>query len=106
MEQTNKQTVDTAKAKTVTNKKANQDWANRWREYQDKVRQNGATLTTAQGSKWTVNQHYIYKGLLKAESTVVTLLRTEQIGLGDYLCTRKVPGYKSPLCECGWPRQM
>ena len=27
--------VDTAKAKTVTRKKANQDWANRWQEYQD-----------------------------------------------------------------------
>lgn len=39
------------------------------------------------------------------ESIVATLLRTEHIGLNDYLCRRRVPGYLKPDCDCGWLRQ-
>lgn len=46
-----------------------------------------------------------HQGLLKAESTIGTLLRTEHIGMNDYLHRRKVPGDDSSLCECGWPKQ-
>jgi hypothetical protein len=35
----------------------------------------------------------------RAESTLATLLRTERIGLNDYLCRRRVPGYLKPDCE-------
>jgi len=41
----------------------------------------------------------------RAESTVATLLRTEHIGLNDYLCRLHVPGYSKPDCGCAWPRQ-
>ena len=36
---------------------------------------------------------------------MATLLRTEHIGLNDYLSRRKVPDGPSPLCECGWQQQ-
>lgn len=72
---------------------------------QEKTRENNGILVTAQSSKWDTKQHHIHKGLLKAESTVVTLLRMEQIGLNNYVCSRKVPDHDNPLYECGWARQ-
>jgi hypothetical protein len=45
------------------------------------------------------------ENLTRAESTVATLLWTEHIGLNDYLCRRRVPGYLKPDCDCGWLRQ-
>jgi hypothetical protein len=41
------------------------------------------------------------ENLTRAESTVATLLRTEHIGLNDYLCRRRVPRYSKPDCDCG-----
>lgn len=50
-------------------------------------------------------QYWLHRGLQKAESTLATLIRTEHIGLNDYLARRKVPDCPSPLCECGWQQQ-
>ena len=92
-------------AKRIARAKAEQDWATRWRAYQAKTREDRSALTTAQDSEWDRHQWHIHKDLPKAESTMATLLRTEHIGMNDYLHRRKVPGYDSPICECGWPKQ-
>jgi hypothetical protein len=36
---------------------------------------------------------------------VATHIRTERIGLRSYLASRKVPGYESPECLCGFAKQ-
>jgi hypothetical protein len=95
----------TLKAKRAACMKKDQEWASRWQSYQEKARTDRHALTAAQASHWESKQHHFHKGLLKAESTVATLLRTEHIGMNDYLCQRGVPGYESPLCICGWSRQ-
>jgi hypothetical protein len=46
----------------------------------------------------------IRTGLTKAESALVTQIRTEKIGFADFLTARKVPGY-SPECTYGFHRQ-
>ena len=80
-------------------------WAERWEQYRRHARESGAAAAIAQTTKWDTKLYRLHQGLLKAQSTVATLLRTEHVGLNDYLCRRKVPGYDSPLCDCGWPRQ-
>jgi len=84
-------------------------WADRWRTYVKHCREartdTMGTVTVAQEADWNQRQYQLHQGLLKHESTVAILLRTEHIGLNDYLYHRKVPGNNSLLCECGWPRQ-
>lgn len=80
-------------------------WAQRWQAYRATREGNGTSAATAQTTSWNPKQCYLHRGLLKAESTLATLLRTEHIGLNDYLYRRGVPDCPSPLCECGWPRQ-
>ena len=60
---------------------------------------------TAQESEWKFSVRAIHKGLSKAESSMATLLRTEKIGLNQFLYQRRVPGVVSPACECGWHKQ-
>jgi hypothetical protein len=43
----------------------------------------------------------LYKGLAKAESSVLFQLRTGRIGLPQFLFKRKVPDYPTPYCPCG-----
>ncbi|KAF2802041.1 uncharacterized protein BDZ99DRAFT_352432, partial [Mytilinidion resinicola] len=42
-----------------------------------------------------------HKGLTKVESTIITNLRTEHIGLNGYLHRIRVPGHPTPACPCG-----
>lgn len=42
----------------------------------------------------------IHTNLQKAESSLLIQLRTNKIGLGQFLYTRKVPGYDTAQCEC------
>jgi len=56
-------------------------------------------------TEWNPQQYRVHARLNKAQSTIATLLRTEHIGLADYLCRQKVPDYPSPMCECGFERQ-
>ena len=46
----------------------------------------------------------LHKGLSRAKSSILTQLRTQAIGLNDFLATRNVPNV-TPECECGWVRQ-
>src|SRR5699024_3426682 len=43
----------------------------------------------------------IYQGLTKARCSILMQLRSGKTGLADFLHRRRVPGYNSPLCECG-----
>ena len=81
-------------------------WKARWTRYQQQAREgaNDSKLSAAVRTMWTRGLR-TKENLTRAESTVATLLRTEHIGLNDYLCQRRVPGYLKPDCECGWPRQ-
>jgi hypothetical protein len=93
-------------SKTTTKRELEETWKARWTKYQQQTRSvaNDNKLSVAVRATWA-------RGLRKkenstrAESTVMTLLRTEHIGLNDYLCRRRVPGYPKPDCDCGWPRQ-
>jgi hypothetical protein len=92
-------------AKNATRCELERAWALRWQKYREQTQETRATVATAQSTKWNAKQYRLCKGILKAESTVATLLCTEHIGLNDYLYRRKMPDYPSPLCDCGWPRQ-
>lgn len=93
------------RANRLARERAEGDWAARWRAYQVRTREDRVRLTTAQSCEWDRRGWHIHKDLLKAESTMATLLRTEHIGMNDYLHRRRVPGYDNSLCECGWPKQ-
>lgn len=43
----------------------------------------------------------IYRGLTKARCSILIQLRSGKTGLAGFLHRRRVPGYNSPLCECG-----
>jgi ribonuclease HI len=47
----------------------------------------------------------LHKGLTKRESALLVQLRTEKIGLNDFLFNRRVPDFTSPRCGCGARRQ-
>ena len=47
----------------------------------------------------------IHKVLKKAESSLLTQIRTGRIGLNSFHNKRKVPGFDSPLCACGTAEQ-
>ena len=40
-------------------------------------------------------------GLSKAQSSILTQVRTGKIGLAAFLCKRRVPGFPTPACGCG-----
>ena len=42
-------------------------------------------------------------GLSKAQSSILTQMRTGKIGLAAFLCKRRVPDYPTPACSCGAP---
>lgn len=43
----------------------------------------------------------LYGGLTKARCSILTQIRSGKIGLAGFLHKRKVPGFESPMCECG-----
>ena len=43
----------------------------------------------------------IHKELKKAESSVLTQIRTGRIGLAAFLNKARVPNFPSPICQCG-----
>ena len=46
----------------------------------------------------------LHAGRTKAESALLTQLRTGKIGFNAFLHERRVPGYESPRCACGQSR--
>ena len=47
----------------------------------------------------------IHHGLKKWQSAILIQMRTEKIGIKDFLWKMKVPGYDDPRCDCGEGRQ-
>ena len=43
----------------------------------------------------------LHAGLSKAQSSILTQVRTGKIGLAAFLCKRRVPGFPTPACSCG-----
>ena len=104
--------VNEAKQKTqdseLNDKKAinifhKEDWQRRWEGYVAGIAP--AMRTPAQADSLGPKRIKLRAGLAKAESTLATHIRTERIGLADYLARRRVPGFESPACSCGWEHQ-
>ena len=47
----------------------------------------------------------LHRQLRKAESSVAIQMRTEKIGLAEFLYKRHVPGVETASCTCGWRSQ-
>ena len=47
----------------------------------------------------------LHSGLHKAESVVITQIRTGCIGLAAFLNKARVPDFPSPVCQCGRARE-
>jgi hypothetical protein len=92
---------DRSRSKTAAKRELEETWKARWTKYQQQTCTvaNDNKLSVAVRATWTPGLRT--KGnLTRAESTVATLLRTEYIGLNDYLYRRRVPGYLKPDCDC------
>jgi hypothetical protein len=75
-------------------------WKNRW----DQEKQNHRSAAIAWQSHWEEDPRKLYAGLTKAESTALFLMRTEIIGLNEWLASVKVQGIPRG-CPCGSPTQ-
>ena len=76
-------------------------WQSSWEAYKSTKSSPTAALTTPLSKK----RLCMHEGLAKAESSLATQIRTEKIGLADFLHRRRVPTVTSPACQCGWHRQ-
>jgi hypothetical protein len=92
--------------KTAAKRELEESCKAKWTKYQQQTCMvvDDNRLSVAVRATWTPKLR-TKENLTRAESTVATLLRTEHIGLNDYLCRRRVPGCLKPDCNCGWPRQ-
>ena len=78
------------------------DWAERWEEYRTAP---GRTAPTYNSPLCRQNSiPVLHRGFPRAQSSLLTLLRTEKIGFNDFLARQNVPNVH-PACECGWSRQ-
>jgi hypothetical protein len=75
-------------------------WKNRWNQ----ERQTHRSAAVAWQSCWEEDPRKLYAGLTKAESTALFLMRTEIIGLNEWLASVKVQGIPRG-CLCGSPAQ-
>ena len=76
-------------------------WKERWTAQTSQARR---SKPVAQDTQWNPKLRHLHHGLSKPQSTITTLLCTENIGLEDFLFRRRVPGHPSPACPCGWHR--
>ena len=80
-----------------------QQWEKRWELYKRHI--SDPSGRPAQRSPLTKKILRLRHGLHKAESSLVTHIKAECIGLQAYLYSRKVPGAESPDCGYGQGRQ-
>ena len=78
-------------------------WEAVWAQYQAGIPEERRS-PAQRGDLWS-NRSSLHEGLAKAESSALTQLRTEKIGLAHFLHICRVPGVLSPACECGWRKQ-
>ena len=77
-------------------------WKAQWDTYR---RQTGDSQTLVVQGDIGPSRLKMYKGLEKAVSSLTIQIRSEKIGLKDFLSRRRVPGIESGACHCGGPRQ-
>jgi hypothetical protein len=70
----------------------------RWKQY---VTMPNHVKCAAIAEPFSTDRTQLYQICTKAESTIITLLRTERIGLNAFLYKQKVPDIASPICLCG-----
>ncbi len=78
-------------------------WEAVWAQYQAGIPEERRS-PAQRGDLWS-NRRSLHEGLAKAESSALTQLRTEKIGLAHFLHMCRVPGILSSACECGWRKQ-
>ncbi len=82
---------------------ARQQWLDRWSRYQAKI--SISVRSPAQEGGLFGNRFDYHSKLRKAESSMAVQLRSEKIGLNDFLYRMKVPGIRNAECSCGWRKQ-
>ncbi len=82
---------------------ARQQWLDRWSRYQAKI--SISVRSPAQEGGLFDNRFDYHSKLRKAESSMAVQLRSEKIGLNDFLYRMKVPGIRNAECSCGWRKQ-
>ncbi len=85
---------------TVSQSLLAEAWQAKWQKEADKPARREATWK----DPWKDKPLLLYSGLSKAEATALFLLRTEVIGLNDWLARARVPDV-DPMCPCGQYRQ-
>ena len=76
-------------------------WNDSWYAYQNRV----IEPSIAQSVLLSKKRLKIHTQQKKAESALITKIRTAKIGLADFLYRRRVPFVTLPACLYGWHRQ-
>ena len=85
--------------KTWAHKEANKTWTTRWAAEE---RGRSSFRLTPKPTKGVLQLH---DGLSKRQSALLVQMRTEKIGLNDFLFNRRVPGATDARCHCSEGRQ-
>jgi ribonuclease HI len=88
-----------ATCKMWTRKEADRNWHSSW---QQETKGRTTFRHTPAPSKKVLQLH---DGLTKRQSAILVQMRTEKIGLRDFLFRRKVPDILDPMCDCQEGRQ-
>ena len=80
----------------------NNQWKQTWSAYQAAHQRHPCAALT---EGLSIKRLGLHKNFSKSESSLIIQMRTERIGLADYLFSRRVPTFASPACSCGWARQ-
>ena len=99
-ENSDRLTINKARAKIKAHYE--EKWRQRWNAYQAKHTWNAGI---AQSTTLSAKTPKLHKNLNKTESVVATQMRTNKIGLADFLFIQHVPTIASPACHCGASRQ-
>lgn len=83
-----------ATCKMWTRKEADRNWHSSW---QQETKGRTTFRHTPAPSKKVLQLH---DGLTKRQSAILVQMRTEKIGLRDFLFRRKVPDILDPMCDC------
>jgi ribonuclease HI len=85
--------------KTWSRKTANKQWQVNW------AAETKGSATRRHTPIPTKKVLQLHKDLSKRESAILVQMRTEKIGLKDFLFQRRVPGHTDSKCDCGSRRQ-
>ncbi len=93
----------TLKIKKATKEWCSSAWSTLWTKYQIGIPE--SQRAPAQEGDLGTERRALHTGLAKAESSVLTQMRTGKIGLAHFLYTCRVPEILTAGCECGWRKQ-